>query len=50
MGLFRPEFFELNKDPFDRMLIAQAHSEGLVVVTNEEKIAQYGIRVLDARK
>ena len=39
-----------HKDPFDRMLVAQAQSEGLVVVTNDEKITRYGIRVMDARK
>jgi PIN domain nuclease of toxin-antitoxin system len=41
---------ELHKDPFDRMLIAQAQSEGLVIVTNDEKIIQYKIRTMDARK
>ena len=40
---------EHHKDPFDRMLIAQAQSEGLVVVTNDEKITRYGIRVMDAK-
>ena len=40
---------EHHKDPFDRMLIAQAQSEGLVVVTSDEKIARYGIRVMDAK-
>ena len=39
-----------HKDPFDRMLIAQAQTEGLVVVTNDEKISRYGIRCLDARR
>jgi PIN domain nuclease of toxin-antitoxin system len=39
-----------HKDPFDRMLIAQAQSEGLVVVTNDEKIIRYGIRIMDAKK
>jgi PIN domain nuclease of toxin-antitoxin system len=39
-----------HKDPFDRMLIAQAQSEGLVMVTNDEKITRYGIRVMDAKK
>jgi PIN domain nuclease of toxin-antitoxin system len=39
-----------HKDPFDRMLIAQAQSEGLVIVTSDEKISRYGIRVLDANK
>ena len=29
---------KLHKDPFDRMLIAQAQSEGLTIVTNDEKI------------
>ena len=40
----------LHKDPFDRMLIAQAQSEGLVIVTNDEKIIQYKIRIMDAKK
>ena len=39
-----------HKDPFDRMLIAQAQSEGLVVISNDEKINRYGIRVMDAKK
>ena len=41
---------KLHKDPFDRMLIAQAQSEGLVIVTNDEKIIQYKIRTMDAKK
>jgi PIN domain nuclease of toxin-antitoxin system len=41
---------ELHKDPFDRVLIAQAQSEGLVIVTNDEKIIQYKIRTMDAKK
>jgi PIN domain nuclease of toxin-antitoxin system len=40
---------EYHKDPFDRMLIAQAQSEGLVIVTSDENICRYGIRVLDAK-
>ena len=40
---------ELHKDPFDRMLIAQAQSEGLVIVTNDEKVIQYKIRTMDAK-
>ena len=31
-----------HKDPFDRMLIAQAQSEGLAIVTSDEKIIRYG--------
>jgi PIN domain nuclease of toxin-antitoxin system len=33
-------------DPFDRMLIAQAQSEGLTIVTRDERFAAYGVRVL----
>ncbi len=39
-----------HKDPFDRMLIAQAQSEGLLIITNDEKITQYKIRTMDAKK
>ena len=41
---------EHHRDPFDRMLIAQAQSEGLVIVTADEKIVQYNIRTMDAKK
>jgi len=41
---------EFHKDPFDRMLIAQAQAEGLVVVSSDEKIISYGIRTMDAKK
>ena len=30
-------------DPFDRMLIAQAHAENLVLVSNEEAFDEYGV-------
>jgi len=32
-----------HKDPFDRMLIAQAQSENMVLVSNEEIFDQYGV-------
>jgi PIN domain nuclease of toxin-antitoxin system len=32
------------KDPFDRMLIAQAATEKLFIVSNEEVFDQYGVR------
>ena len=32
-----------HKDPFDRMLIAQAQSEGLTIVSNERAFDPYGI-------
>jgi PIN domain nuclease of toxin-antitoxin system len=35
-------------DPFDRMLIAQAQSEGLTLVTADLRIRAYDIRTLDA--
>ena len=31
----------IHKDPFDRMLIAQATVEGLVLVSSDREIAQY---------
>jgi PIN domain nuclease of toxin-antitoxin system len=33
-----------HKDPFDRMLIAQAQAEGIPVVSNEQAFDPYGIR------
>jgi PIN domain nuclease of toxin-antitoxin system len=37
-----------HRDPFDRMIIAQALSEGLVVVTRDARFAAYGVSVLPA--
>jgi PIN domain nuclease of toxin-antitoxin system len=37
-----------HRDPFDRMLIAQALEEGLTVVTSDARFAQYGVPVLAA--
>ena len=36
----------LHKDPFDRLLIAQARHEGMSIVTPDEKIAEYGVRTI----
>jgi PIN domain nuclease of toxin-antitoxin system len=33
-----------HKDPFDRMLIAQAQAEGLLIVSNELVFDEYGVR------
>jgi PIN domain nuclease of toxin-antitoxin system len=33
-------------DPFDRMIVAQAQSEGLTVVTRDQRIAAYDVPVL----
>jgi PIN domain nuclease of toxin-antitoxin system len=35
-----------HKDPFDRMLIAQAQAENLPVITNERVFEAYGVRRL----
>ncbi|WP_317889739.1 type II toxin-antitoxin system VapC family toxin [Spongiibacter pelagi] len=37
---------ELHKDPFDRMLIAQAQAEGLILLTNDQAIVQYPVRTI----
>jgi PIN domain nuclease of toxin-antitoxin system len=34
-------------DPFDRMLIAQARSEGLTLVTTDRAIRRYDVPILD---
>jgi PIN domain nuclease of toxin-antitoxin system len=36
----------LHDDPFDRMLVAQALSDGLVIVTADEQIGAYPVRTL----
>jgi PIN domain nuclease of toxin-antitoxin system len=37
-----------HRDPFDRMLVAQAQIEGLTLVTGDPRIAQYDVATLDA--
>ncbi len=39
---------EIHKDPFDRILIVQAQSEGLELLTVDEIIPKYSVRVIDA--
>ncbi len=34
---------EIHKDPFDRLLVAQALSEGLVLVTRDKLLAAYNV-------
>jgi PIN domain nuclease of toxin-antitoxin system len=36
----------LHSDPFDRMLIAHALEEGAAIVTKDEQIARYPVRVI----
>ena len=38
----------LHDDPFDRMLVAQARTEGLVLITKDARIKRYGTPTLDA--
>jgi PIN domain nuclease of toxin-antitoxin system len=35
-----------HRDPFDRMLVAQAATEGLALVSRDESIAQYDVDIL----
>ncbi|WP_219419136.1 type II toxin-antitoxin system VapC family toxin [Pseudonocardia nigra] len=37
-----------HKDPFDRMLVAQARVEGLTLVTADRAISKYDVRILPA--
>ncbi len=41
---------EIHQDPFDRMLIAQAQSNALELLTVDEIIPKYSVRVIDASK
>ncbi len=36
-------------DPFDRLLVAQARSEGLTIITADEALAAYGVPILSAQ-
>lgn len=38
-----------HRDPFDRLLIAQARADGLTLVTANAVLADYDVKVLDAR-
>ncbi|MBV9312527.1 MAG: type II toxin-antitoxin system VapC family toxin [Pseudonocardia sp.] len=37
-----------DRDPFDRILVAQARCEGLTLVTADRKLAAYDVPILDA--
>ena len=37
---------DLHRDPFDRILVAQALSEGLTLVTKDTMLARYGVPVV----
>ncbi|MFE9012799.1 PIN domain-containing protein [Streptomyces sp. SID5594] len=36
----------LHRDPFDRILIAQAQIEGMTIVTRDQRIPQYDVPVM----
>ncbi|MCW2873363.1 MAG: Ribonuclease VapC22, partial [Streptomyces oryziradicis] len=37
-----------HRDPFDRILVAQAQIEGMTLVTRDKWIPQYDVRVMPA--
>ena len=37
-----------HRDPFDRMLVAQAQAEGLTIVTADAALRRYGVRTMPA--
>lgn len=39
-----------HRDPFDRMIIAQAHLEGMTIVTSDRDIKHYPVAVLEATR
>ncbi len=42
------ELPDIHKDPFDRMLIAQAKSEKLTLITRDKYISRYDVKILKA--
>ena len=40
----------LHRDPFDRLLVAQAMVEGLTLVSADPQVLAYDVATLDARK
>lgn len=45
-----PALPDHHRDPFDRMLIAQAQLEALALVTADEVLAAYDVEIVDARR
>jgi PIN domain nuclease of toxin-antitoxin system len=45
-ALYVAQLPDLHRDPFDRMLVAQATLHGLTVLTPDEAIHQYAVRKL----
>ena len=40
------ELPDVHRDPFDRLLVAQARIEGMTLVTGDERMASYGTPIL----
>ena len=40
----------IHRDPFDRMLIAQAQAEGLTIVTSDSTIPRYAVQTMPATR
>jgi PIN domain nuclease of toxin-antitoxin system len=38
-----------HRDPFDRMLVCQAMHHDLTIVTSDEQVTRYAVRILNAR-
>jgi PIN domain nuclease of toxin-antitoxin system len=38
---------DLHRDPFDRILVAQATVENLTIITADEAVGAYGVSVID---
>ena len=38
----------IHRDPFDRLLVAQAQVEGLTIVTSDSIISRYGVQTIPA--
>jgi PIN domain nuclease of toxin-antitoxin system len=43
---YAPKRCLLDKDPFDRMLVAQARVENMLLVTSDKKIQAYDVRTV----
>lgn len=40
----------IHADPFDRMLVAQARTEGMTLATADESMARYGVPILEVAR
>ena len=47
---YHPTTGKLHRDPFDRMLIAQAQAEGMYLMTKDTALNAYAVRLIDAEK